>query len=217
MSSSDLVPYISDWIDIKYHPIFSLIKLEKTLQDFSHYRSTERDGNCFYSSFLSQLFDYLKVISKSEYMDFCKILDESNKAYEDIEEDKTVYRDFYDVFVSHAEMCRSSGMSIEKALKMDILGMITYLKILIKVELMSKKDYYHPFLVETCVDEYCQKRVDPLFRDTEHLEIQAISNALKIKIKIFSVTEHNSEVNEFGDPGYCLNILHTTNHFEAIK
>lgn len=217
MPSSDLSPYISGWVDMKSHPLASFPSFEVVLRDFSHFRSTERDGNCFYSSFLSQLFIYLESINKNEYVAFCRILDESNRLYECIRDGCAVYKDFYDVFLDHVKLSRESHVSIDKVSKMDILGMITYLKILVKVELMSKKEYYHPFLIETCIDDYCQKRVDPLFRDTEHLEIQAIANILRINIKVFSVTEQSTEISEFGEPGPSLNILHTTNHFEPIK
>ena len=217
MPTSDLSPYITDWIDIKVHPFRNSLKFETILRNFTHYRSTERDGNCFYSSFLSQLLEHVKFINKNEYTAFCDILEGSNKIYEQMEGDRTVYKEFYNTFIARCQECRGSDLVVDRVSKMDLLGMITYLKILIRVELMSKKDHYHPFLVETSIDEYCQKRIDPLFKDTEHLEIQALANLLKTNIKVLSVTEYTVETNDFGDFDSTLTILHTINHFEPIR
>lgn len=217
MSSSETDSYIGDWICIEDHPLFHELKFESVTSNFKYFRSTERDGNCFYSSFLSQFLEHIRHMSENGYRQLINIFEESNKYYEALRNDKIIYRDFYDVFLRHAQLYRESRISISKVSKMDILSMITYIKILITVEMISRKEEYQPFLVETSVEEYCRNNVNPLFKATEHIEIHALANLLMVSITVISVKSENAETNVLGSTGDSFYILHVPNHFEPIK
>lgn len=217
MSSSDTDSYISDWIRIEDHPLFHELKFDSVTSNFRYFRSTERDGNCFYSSFLSQFLDHIRLMSENRYKQLVNTFEDSNRYYEALRNDRVIYRDFYDAFIRHAQLYRESSISISEVSKMDILGMITYIKILITVEMISKKKDYQPFLVETSVEEYCRNNVNPLFKATEHIEIQAIANLLGVSITVISVKNDSAETNVLGSTGDPFYILHIPNHFEPIK
>lgn len=217
MSSSETESYISDWICIEEHPLFRELKFDSVTSSFRYFRSTERDGNCFYSSFLSQFLEHIRFTCEDRYSQLINIFENSNRYYENLRNDRTIYRDFYDAFLRHAQLHRESSISISEVPKMDILGMITYIKILITVEMISKKEEYQPFLVETSVEEYCRNNVNPLFKATEHIEIQALANLLGVSITVISVKNDSSETNVLGSVGDTFYILHVPNHFEPIK
>lgn len=217
MSSSELDSYISDWIRIEDHPLFHELKFDGVAPNFRYFRLIERDGNCFYSSFLSQFLENVRLMSDDRYRQLIGVFEEGNKYYEVFRDDRIIYKDFYDTFLRHTQLYRDSDVSISEVSKMDILAMITYMKILTTMEMVSKKEEYQPFLVETSIEEYCKKNVDPLFKAAEHMEIQALANLLKVSITIISVKKETVETNVFGSTGDDLYILHIPNHFEPIK
>lgn len=217
MVSEDPELYVTDWIDLKNHPLIHDLNFEPILCAFKYFRLVRRDGNCFYSTFVLQILEYAGNIEAAAYERLLEILESANKTYELMRQDTTIYRDFYDVFVGNIEACRKKGFLHDRVTNIDIFGMITYIKILLVVELVARKEDYEPFLVNMSIEDYCQKNVSPFFKEAEHLEIQALANLLKIGIKVISVKHDSVETNLFGDGDNGVVILHTPNHFEPIK
>lgn len=209
--------YIDGWKSLLEHPLIKDFEFRDLLKNFSCFRNIKRDGNCFYYTFLSQLVEYLRALEDKGYINFERSLVDFNKEYEKIKKEKVIYKDFYEVFLKVIRECRNNSFDIQNASDFDILGAITYIKVLIVTELMSKKSAYEPFLVDIKIEQYCQENIEPLFKETEHLEIQALSNLLKIGVNVFSVRKSGCEKTHFGNEKKFVSMLHTPNHFEPIK
>lgn len=191
--------------------------IEDLCQNYTSYRSIKADNNCFYTSFLSTLPLLCSSLPDQEFNTLLNQLSFINEKYELLSGyQSSIFVEFYESFVDFVNVCRiDSTVDISTFEEMNILSMVTYLKMVISTELQSSQEIYQPFIAGMSVPEYCRDNVDPLYADVDYVGIQAFSNALKISIKVFSADRNKDWVEFNGDsPSVCL--LHHENHFEPI-
>lgn len=98
----------------------------------------------------------------------------------------------------------------------DFILLISYLRMVCSAEAQQKKEFYQNFLEED-LSVYCKNKIDPLEQRAGDFEIAVLAGALKMKIKVISITQTDKiEEITYGEEGNEHLILHTPDHFEPL-
>lgn len=217
---------LNEYIETKFEESFrALIRSrDQGGRGYAHIRRLRRDGNCFYRSFLFQLFEYYALnlkdpAVKGNYDKLIKIVTESkddlvaNAGYDEI-----VIEDFYDTFLGavkkleempklHQEHLNEkkdqsldfSSFVHEELEKMlcnmeEALYIIMYARFMAACHLKKNAIMFEDFLGGD-VAGFCVREVEQVDVECDHPQIIAITNYLEHGVEINGIMQNKAEIN----------------------
>ncbi|KAI9467800.1 MAG: ubiquitin thioesterase otubain-like protein [Benjaminiella poitrasii] len=161
------------------------INLSKTHDNIRRCRG---DGNCFFRAFAfawfeSALKDRITYSSRIEKL----------KQTEDMLElsgfEKLAYEDFYDATLQQFESITENDPDmLLVGFQTDEISnaIVMYFRFIASAYLRIHSAEYEPFLIDEMIsiDEFCSMHVEAFGRESDHLQIIALSNALDVPIQV---------------------------------
>lgn len=215
---------------------------EKKLKDletnktFKMIRRTRRDGNCFYRSFLFGLFKALGGCSKKVNSKIMEKLNSALKYTEDAGYEKFAVEDMHEETIDQAKKITATDDSTQQAanikaiesqfLEDDMNYPICFLRCLTSSYLKTNRALYEAFLeLHPTIDVFCTQEVDPMWKEADQLQIQALTAYFGVKCSIFYLDQSSGEVcNEHKvcesgdiDAEYTINLLYRPGHYEVLE
>ncbi|KAF8591761.1 cysteine proteinase [Ramaria rubella] len=170
---------------------------------FKGIRRTRGDGDCFYRSLA---FSYIERIMRAQDVALAvatsiSVLQSTLNMLQLAGFDAMVYEDFYEIFVSLIQQVVTPDASDGKTLNTTILleafqdpqvsnSIVVFLRLLTSAQIRTDPENYEPFLFHQDtleplpVREFCESSVEAVGREADHVQISALSRALRINVKV---------------------------------
>ncbi|KAG0172737.1 hypothetical protein DFQ28_007444 [Apophysomyces sp. BC1034] len=177
-----------------------LRKIENLSQKHDKIRKCRGDGNCFFRAFAFAWFESLMRDSVKYEAALAEI-----KSTEDLLElggfQKLAYEDFYEValeqfqqlpsFASDEDLFLANFQSAEIS-----NAIVMYLRFVASAYLRIHAAEYEPFLVVEMIsiDEFCSMHVEAFGRESDHLQIIALTKALDVPVQVVYLDGSADEV-----------------------
>ena len=166
-------------------------------------RRTRGDGNCFYRSFI---FGYFEKILKNND------IKEAQKAKAEFKGwgEKLARHGFHELVYEDAlaEVIRQLDMIIDEQMSFEILlqthnnveignYIIMLLRFITSSELQTREEFFAPFVIGMTesvsdVTQFCRQYVEPMGEESDHVHIIALTDALKVPIRVFYLDRSNT-------------------------
>lgn len=229
-------PLISPKFDLavllnEYHPDDTIYrqKISELYKKFKFIRRTRGDGNCFFRAFG---FAYLEtLINNKEHIQSLRMI--INQCTTDLT--KLGYHtftidDFKDVFFEVLDQLEDESMQT-KDLEEKIFCnsgvsdyLVVFLRLMVSCYLQMNSDFYISFISEeyATMKDFCSHEVEPMYRESDHIHIIALTNAIKVPVGIIyldrttdqnKATQHNFP--EDSEPSIF--ILYRPGHYDIIS
>lgn len=173
-----------------------------TARGYDSVRRTRGDGDCFYRSLA---FAYVERILQSPDPDFAvasslSALAATRDSLDKAGIDKIVYEDIYDEFAgligtivqpnSAGKKLNSAGLLLAFQSPEMSNAVVVYMRFLTSAEIRVHREKYEAFLIhpETHepmgVEAFCANIVEPLGKEADHVEMQALCAALQLNVDV---------------------------------
>uniref|UniRef100_A0AAY5EHM6 Ubiquitin thioesterase n=1 Tax=Electrophorus electricus TaxID=8005 RepID=A0AAY5EHM6_ELEEL len=164
------------------------LKIKDLHKKYSYIRKTRPDGNCFYRAFgfshLESLLDDSKELQKFKAVAAKSKLDLVNQGFTEF-----TIEDFHNTFMDLIELCEKQPALAE------LLGsfndqsvsdyVVVYLRLLTSGYLQREHTFFHHFIEGgRSVKEFCQQEVEPMSKESDHIHIIALAQALNVPILV---------------------------------
>lgn len=202
-----------------------LDKVEDLLNGYAYIRRTRPDGNCFYRAFGYGYFENL-LHNKNEYKNLKAMAEEKNKLLISLGFSQFTLEEFQDAFDDAIDSICSSESDEDVLYRMfnesgfsDYL--VVYLRLLTSAELQTNAEFYQNFIEgERTVAEFCKQEVEPMFRESDHIHIIALSAALKVGTRVCYMDRGESEkvvIHNFSeDYPLSIHLLYRPGHYDVL-
>lgn len=235
-------PFISDLIPIEaYKEQWRENKFFESMGDlstrFTHIRELRRDGNCFYRSFLWQMWDhFLHNLERIEVKaDFDRIYDIIVKSKEQIMAqgvDEIAIDDFWECFRDEFKKIEEESEKSEedktafmkKLFCTDDWGpyMVMFARYLTSLYLKENAILYEQVLMGETMESYANRQVLAIDQEAEQIPIIALTSQLGVQAEIHQVSDngkiHPTTIPEdpAGQGRFKANLLFIPGHYEAL-
>lgn len=202
-------------------------KINELLKKFKHIRRTRGDGNCFFRAFA---FAYLEsLIGNKDKIQNLRNL--TNKCAEDLLNlgyHSFTIEDFKDVFSDILDKLECNMTS--QKLEVDIFCdpglsdyIVVFFRLMVSCFLQMNSEFYLSFISEEyqTIKDFCSHEVEPMYRESDHIHIIALTNFIKIPVGIIyldrtidqnKATQHNFPEDSQPD----ITILYRPGHYDII-
>lgn len=167
-----------------------LSKAKALGQKYSYIRRTRPDGNCFFRAFSYAYLEKL-IADKNEYDKFRELALKSKDSLVALGFHKFTVEDFHDTFM---EVIDKVGASTETSYTelhklFNEQGysdyVVVYLRLITSGQLQREADFYQHFIEgERTVTEFCHQEVEPMYKESDHIHIIAMSTALGTGVRV---------------------------------
>ncbi|PAV15687.1 cysteine ase [Pyrrhoderma noxium] len=180
-------------------------------QGYSHIRRTRGDGDCFYRS-LAFAWIGRMLKSRNQTIDVAKslsLLDSTLLILKAAGFQDLVYEDFYDVLISLIRQIvvpEPNGSTLTEAILLEAFQdaevsncIVVFLRLLTSAAIRTDPDTYAPFLfhpesgLEVLPQEYCERFVEAIQVEADHVQITALTKILKLNIEVAYLDGHNED------------------------
>ncbi|XP_065185030.1 ubiquitin thioesterase otubain-like [Sycon ciliatum] len=200
-------------------------KITSVVKDYKKMRRTRPDGNCFFRAFA---FGYCEtLLTKADECARVKVLVEERKQQAfALGFPEMTTEDFFDTFVSLLETIEG-GMSERELIEYinnDSYSdyIVVTLRILASAELQANNDFFINFVQGfSNMTEYCKKEVEPMYLESDHLHITALTSSLKVPVRVVYMDRgEGGEVNwhdfqeDAGAP--VIKLLYRPGHYDLL-
>ncbi|KAK6636326.1 hypothetical protein RUM43_009985 [Polyplax serrata] len=184
----ELEPVLS--LEMEYRPDDVYAKKVRDLSSkYKSIRRTRPDGNCFFRAFAYAYFERL-LEDKQEYQRFYDIASKSKETLVNLGFPKFTVEDFHDTFM---EVIDNIGK--EESTKDDLHKLfntqghsdyvVVFLRLITSGQLQKDADFYQHFIEgERSVSDFCHQEVEPMFKESDHIHIIALSTALSVGVRV---------------------------------
>lgn len=153
-------------------------------------RRTRPDGNCFFRAFGFAYLEHL-LDKKDQYERFRELAEKSKDQLIALRFPKFTLEDFHDVFM---EVVNAVGEGGEERMS-ELYRMfneqgysdyvVVYLRLIASAHLQEKADFYQNFIEgNRTVIDFCHQEVEPMYKESDHIHIIALSSALDVGIRV---------------------------------
>ncbi|KAI0821438.1 cysteine proteinase [Irpex lacteus] len=184
---------------------------------FTHVRRTRGDGDCFYRSLA---FAWIERLLLSPSKDIAvatalSLLDSSLDVLKAAGFQDLVFEDFYDVLVNlirHIVVPGPDGQILTSATLLQAFQdpetsncIVVFLRMFTSAVIRTSVEDYAPFLFhpETGEDiapqDFCERFVEATGKEADHIQITALTKALKINIQVAYLDGHSASTVNFVD------------------
>eukprot|EP00889_Picochlorum_renovo_P001293 jgi/Picre1/28323/NNA_003729.t1 len=170
-------------------------KITTLASTYGSIRRSRGDGNCFFRSFIFSYLEHL-VQTKDE--------EEKNRMTSTLTSLRTLLvKAGYEELVLEGPMELLLGMlssiqdssnplsieTLENNMRSEEISnyIVFLLRIITSAEVKDKANFFAPFimgLTDMAVDEFCSKCIDPMGEESEHVQVVALTNALRVPIRV---------------------------------
>ncbi|XP_047514005.1 ubiquitin thioesterase otubain-like [Pieris napi] len=200
---SESIPLVGEQEDLaslekEYNedPVY-LLKIKDLASKYTCIRRTRPDGNCFFRAFSYAYLEHL-LKDKGEYEKFHEIAKNSKDILVALGFPQFTVDDFYETFMEVVQRVgeQAGGSSdgiedIRKELhdKFNKQGysdyIVVYLRLITSGQLQTQHDFYQNFIEgPRTVTEFCRQEVEPMYKESDHIHIIALSNALNVGVRV---------------------------------
>jgi len=213
---------IDQYIGNKFH--VGLVKLGETFKLIRHSR---RDGNCFYRSYLIQLFEFLNSQCASpESAKVEKKLKDSKEYLINAKYEELAIDDPYTALTEAIEKLKKlTPEKFEEGL-IDLVSnkdtsnyILFYLRLLTAAYIKTNSSVFENFIVDETVYEYCQREVEHFDHDCDHIQITALASYMELGITLYTPMETGVvETLQFPNEAkeYPVSMLYLPGHYDPI-
>lgn len=178
-------------------------KIDGLSGEYTGLRRTRGDGNCFFRSFLYAYLEYLLLRNDEvESQRFVHALEAAKGlllrgGYEEL-----VTEDAMSVALSHANGIVIAGTGIEGSMDAPTLlanfrdaevsnSLVMLLRFIVSAEIKTRAEHFAPFVLGQYdvadVDAFCQRHVDVMGEESDHIHAQALTDALRVPLRIVQI------------------------------
>jgi len=203
-------------------------KIEELNKTFKYIRRTRGDGNCFFRAFGFAFFETLignkkKVDSLRETVNKC-CADLTTLGYHGFTID-----DFKDVFLEVLDKLEGNLTSDELETQIFCDSglsdyIVVFLRLMVSCYLQMNSDFYLHFISEeyTTMKDFCSHEVEPMYRESDHIHIIALTNAIKVPVEVIyldrGTDQEKATHHSFPDDSKPnIHILYRPGHYDIIS
>lgn len=194
---ADRIPYVSQKVPISVLKTDYQIdddvyqkKITKLENDYEWIRRTRPDGNCFFRAFSFAYFESL-INDNDEVGKFIKFTQQSKEELVQLGLPQFTIEDFYEVFLDVVTRIKDKIIdSPDKLLQVfyeqatsDYI--VVYFRLITSGYLQKNADTFSNFIVgDMSVLDFCKTEVEPMFKESDHIHVVAITSALQVCSRI---------------------------------
>ncbi|XP_012288736.1 ubiquitin thioesterase otubain-like [Orussus abietinus] len=167
-----------------------LSKAKALGQKYSYFRRTRPDGNCFFRAFSYAYLERL-IDNKEEYEKFRELALKSKDNLVALGFPQFTVEDFHDTFMEVIDKVggepESSRLELHKLFNEQGYSdyVVVYLRLITSGQLQREADFYQHFIEgDRTVTEFCHQEVEPMFKESDHIHIIAMSTALGTGVRV---------------------------------
>ncbi|CAO2587210.1 Ubiquitin thioesterase OTUB2 [Lemmus lemmus] len=198
-------------------------KIQELSKRFTSIRKTKGDGNCFYRalgySYLESLLGKSREILKFKE----HVLQTPNDLLAaGFEEHK--FRNPFNAFYSVVEQVEQDS-SVSSLLKVfndqsSSDQIVQFLRLLTSAFIRNRADFFRHFIDEEMdIKDFCTHEVEPMAMECDHVQITALSQALKVALQVEYVDEMDTALNHHVFPEAAtpsVYLLYKTSHYNIL-
>ncbi|XP_028839321.1 ubiquitin thioesterase OTUB1a isoform X1 [Denticeps clupeoides] len=199
-------------------------KIKDLQKKYVSIRKTRPDGNCFYRAFgfshLESLLDDTKELQRFKAIAAKSKLDLVSQGFTEF-----TIEDFHNTFMDLIEMSekqQSIGDLLSSFNDQSVSDyLVVYLRLLTSGFLQKEEDFFQHFIEGgRTVREFCQQEVEPMSKESDHIHIIALAQALDVAILVEYMdrgeggTVNHHVFPEGGDPRIFL--LYRPGHYDIL-
>ncbi|GIL71938.1 hypothetical protein Vretimale_614 [Volvox reticuliferus] len=173
-------------------------KIEKLEGSYSTFRRTRGDGNCFFRGFI---FAYLESLllarDPAECNRFTSVVQAWRARLVEGGFQELVFEDAMDILLDQVKEVTKpyTNYAHERLLinmRDDTVSnlVVMLLRLITSCEVQRREDFFFPFIMgmydepPATVELFCQRHVEPMGEESDHLHIVAITDALQIPVRV---------------------------------
>ena len=224
-------------LESEYQNNFNFLrKIPKLSQSFPSFRRTRGDGNCFYRSVMFCILEQFiknkdQVLAAGaiglSYQNIIEKVKSSAHILSAAGFEAICYEDFIDLILEKLEGVKSSSVEVlsqEFEDKMLADSIVMYSRFLISAYLRLNSDRFEGFTEGyATVLDYCKSEVEPMDRESEQLQVMAMSEAFNIKIQIEYMDRSDSDnctqlifPESYSGPDFTVHLLYRPGHYDLL-
>jgi len=207
-----------------------LDKIRNLSAKFSDIRRTRPDGNCFFRAFGFAYFERL-LTDDAEFSRFRSAIAGAKDEFAAMGYNAYTVEDFHDTFMELVDRLQPSGDD-QKPMTLSELwttfneqGMsdyvVVYLRLLVSKELKKNADFFQFFMEDgKTVEEFCLTEVEPMYRESDHIHITALTRATGISVSVIYLDRGDNKdasAHKFPDDKEpMLHLLYRPGHYDVL-
>lgn len=96
--------------------------------------------------------------------------------------------------------------------------LVVYLRIVTSAELKKSAEFYSNFIEgEQTLEEFCQLEVEPMYKESDHIHIIAVTSALQVGVRIVYMDRGSGAQHDFPDSVTpVIYMLYRPGHYDLI-
>ncbi|KAJ3108257.1 hypothetical protein HDU97_001791 [Phlyctochytrium planicorne] len=176
-------------------PIF-LRKIQSLSQTHPRMRSIKKDGNCFYRAFCFGFCDaYIRMMGSEDGRRWCRkameMVEGTRSLLEKAGYDPIVSEDFYEPFKDALAVGEPNAEGLPGASYEVAVGK------LVEMFRTENRDLYEAFILDSypSLDAFIASQVEPMNIESDQIHIVAMSNALKVSVKVADLDISDTDLN----------------------
>jgi len=194
-----------------------ILELTKT---YAQLRRMRPDGNCFFRAYsYAALEGLLGKIEEAKA--FRNKVTESREKLTQAGFVQFTIDEFYEHFLNMVdkviEGLESDGL--EREFGEDQLAdyLVVYLRILTSAELKNSSDFYSNFIEERSLEEFCQLEVEPMYKESDHIHIIALTAALGLGVRVVYMDRGAGAQHDFPESQTpTIHLLYRPGHYDIL-
>lgn len=235
---ADRIPFVSARIPVQelksdYQPDDDIYqnKISNLERVYAFLRRTRPDGNCFFRAFGFAYFEsLLNDTNQDELENFIAFTRQSKEDLISLGLPSVTIEDFFEIFLEvllqiKDKQIESSDQLLERFCNQTISDyIVVYFRLITSGYLQRNEETFANFLVGTSnVVDFCKTEVEPMYRESDHIHVVAITSALKVKIRIIYMDRADEPLNVHEFPEYqerptgCrIHLLYRPGHYDVL-
>lgn len=175
-------------------------KIEHLEGQYDFLRRTRPDGNCFFRAFGFAYFESLLRHSNQDELDkFIKFTKTSKDELIKLGLPSVTIEDFFDVFfevllnIKDGEIATSEQL-LEKFCEQTVSDyIVVYFRLITSGYLQQNAETFTNFIVgASSIVDFCKTEVEPMYKESDHIHVVAITSALQVKTRIIYMDRGSS-------------------------
>jgi len=200
-------------------------KLKDICSRYKAIRTTRRDGNCFFRAFA---FSYFEKLMENEAL-ITKLKSTVTHCGDELVKlgyCQFTVEDFRDVFIDILDqlVTMKNVEDLEKIFRDSGTSdyLVVFMRLIVSCHLQNNLDFFQCFIDGyPTIKEFCANEVEPMYRESDHIHVIALTKELDVSIRIVYMDRTNQEITqEHTFPEDCkepfLNLLYRPGHYDII-
>jgi len=201
-------------------------KIYDLMKEFKFMRRTRPDGNCFFRGFTYAYFEYL-LTHEEELLKFIELVDKFKDMLIKVGFMFFTIEDFHDTFLSILNKIKDKEISTVDQL-LEVFNdpclsnyLVVYVRLITSGYLQTNSVFFENFIEGyESVKDFCSHEVEPMYKESDHIHITAITEATGISVSIGYLNRGDEEkviFHNFPDNANPkIYLLFKPNHYDCI-